>query len=72
MLRHLQLLCLITTLLIASSLEQGKPDIPTSSSESLASPIICVIVRTFWGHGDGGSSELRDLLTSLQAQEITQ
>ena len=70
--RHWELFCLSSALLVASSVGENKPGSARSASESLATPLICGIVRTYWGHGDGGSSELRDLITSLQAQEFTQ
>ena len=36
------------------------------------SPLVCVIVRTYWGHGDGGSSDLKQLLQSLQRQKFSE
>ena len=46
---------------------------PPATASHADSPAICVIVRTFWGHG-GKTAEhqrqgLRSLLASLQAQE---
>eukprot|EP01023_Acetabularia_acetabulum_P013725 TRINITY_DN16639_c1_g2_i1.p1 TRINITY_DN16639_c1_g2~~TRINITY_DN16639_c1_g2_i1.p1 ORF type:complete len:415 (+),score=54.24 TRINITY_DN16639_c1_g2_i1:48-1292(+) len=32
------------------------------------SPLICVVVRTYWGHGGNGDGSLKVLLESLQAQ----
>ena len=48
------------------------PPTSTSAAEDPSNPSLCVIVRTYWGHG--GKEEdrgLRALLRSLQAQPLT-
>ena len=51
------IICLSTTCAAASS---NKED-----------PKFCVVVRTYWGHGQNSPSGLRQLLQSLQRQHIT-
>jgi hypothetical protein len=39
-----------------------------TSDPSDADPLFCVVVRTYWGHGDATGGGLRHLLRSLQNQ----
>ena len=34
-----------------------------------AQPLFCVVIRTYWGHGDAHGGGLRRLLRSLQRQD---
>ncbi len=36
-----------------------------------APPVVCFVVRTYWGHGDAHGGELRSLLSSLQDQTVS-
>ena len=36
----------------------------------IAPPIVCFVVRTYWGHGDAHGGELRSFLTSLKDQTV--
>jgi hypothetical protein len=40
------------------------------NTEVLADPLVCFVVRTYWGHGDAYGGELRSLLSSLQDQSV--
>lgn len=51
------ILCLSTTCAAASSNDKHSK--------------FCVVVRTYWGHGQNSPSGLRQLLQSLQRQHIT-
>ena len=54
------------------SLAAVETELRAPAAPNATSPAICVIVRTFWGHGGKNMEEqrqgLRSLLASLQAQ----
>lgn len=57
----LLLLLLLSALLLSPS---------GASSDIRQQPVVCFIVRTYWGHGDlFGDGSLRKLLAALQRQE---
>lgn len=56
-----RLLLLCTLILAANS--------PAAAAASAAGdPLICIVIRTYWGHGTYGDSSLINLLHSLQKQ----
>ena len=62
------LLLIVTSIVLRAGADKSYPQERQPITED-ASPLVCVIVRTYWGHGDGGSSDLKQLLQSLQNQK---
>lgn len=52
--------CILLALPLAARAEQQEQQ-----------PLICVILRTYWGHGAYGQHELWRLMHSLQSQTYT-
>lgn len=56
--------------LLAFAHVSSSPDTFAESGASPLSPLVCFVVRTYWGHGDAHGGELRSFLTSLQDQTV--
>ncbi len=57
--------CLMASTHVLSGLGLLAGSIPLISP-----PVVCFVVRTYWGHGDAHGGELRSFLTSLQDQTV--
>jgi hypothetical protein len=59
----LLLLCVLAA--CAATHTAGQAD----AGNAIEEPFICVVIRTFWGHGKYGDMALKKLIQSLTAQK---
>ena len=65
--RKALLLCALALCLAACT--SGEQPAAATAAAAGEEPFICIVIRTYWGHGKYGDLSLKKLLSSLQAQK---